>query len=64
MAKRQIQNGWKLMSARERQDRINEIERWLKYRCSGQWFEQVSIALLQEIYTLREEVHKLKSQDP
>lgn len=64
MSRRQVQNGWKSLAAQERQDKIDEIEKWLLYRHTGSWFENVSIALLQEIYELREEVSRLKSQDP
>jgi hypothetical protein len=64
MSKRQVQNGWRKITVQERQDKIDEIERWLLYRNSGKWFENVAIALLQEIYELREEVCSLKSQDP
>ena len=64
MTKRQLQNGWKSKTVQERQDKIDEIEKWLLHRNTGQWFENVAIALLQEIYELREEVSSLKSQDP
>lgn len=64
MSKRQVQHAWKILTAQERQDKIDEIEKWLLYRHSGQWFENVATALLQEIYELREEVYSLKSQDP
>ena len=64
MSKRQVQNGWRRITVQARQDKIDEIERWLLYRNSGKWFENVAIALLQEIYERREEVCSLKSQDP
>ena len=62
--KRSLISGWKKLSTKERQAKIDEIEKWLLYRSTGAWFENVSIALLQEIYFLRDEIKKIKSQDP
>ncbi len=55
---------WPKLSPEERQARIDEIEKWLRFRYTGKWFETVSVALLQEIYDLREEIDDLKSRDP
>jgi len=58
---------WIKLSPEERQARIDEIEKWLRFRYSGRWFENMSVALLQEIYDLRAQINELKtlkSQDP
>ena len=64
MSKKNLESGWQKLSPKERQDKIDEIERWLLYRFTGAWFENTSIALLQEIYSLRKEIERLKAQDP
>lgn len=64
MHKQSLEIGWKKLSPKERQDKIDEIEKWLLYRDSGKWFENIATALLQEIYHLREINQNLKSRDP
>ena len=58
---------WKKLTPAERQEKILEIEKWLLYRSTGKWFETVAVALLQEIYHLREQIKDIeesRSQDP
>ena len=47
------------MSAKRRKQLIEEVEKWLLYRGSPTaWWSEAQQALLQEIYSLRNELNK------
>ena len=58
--KNSLRIGWgEYLTAKERQKKIEEVEKWLLYRSNDDgWVDIALKVLLQEVYVLREKARK------